>query len=374
MSSADIIEHTVVHAEAFAYCAHPHAVVLEDGTWVMVFNRAPRREQILHPPQEPLFANYVTRSRDEGRTWSPPTPVPDYGWTGTECAGLTVIGGSRVMLNQWRFDWYPAPVVDAGLVRETTMGPEDVARSIVNSQEIGGWLQGNVNPRRLFPWYRGYGQLWIRISDDGGLTFQHSKQVDFAPHMGAYGMRGGQVLQDGTILLALSDAPRNHVTFGIKSSDGGLNWSRPFVIAERPGLDFEEPGGIVTSGGRVALFLRELTTRTLYRVHSDTRGEDWSEPVPLGVPEYPANPFRLPDGRVALIVGRRIPPCSIRIYVSDDEGETFDWGSPVVVRDLPNKDLGYPAACVRANGEVAAIYYARLNEVTAIHQTILRLG
>ena len=373
MARAEIIDHSIIHAEPLAYCAHPHAAVLENGHWVVVFNRAPRREQVLHPPQDPLFANYVTRTEDEGRSWSPPVPVPDYSFTGTECAGLTALGGSTVMLNQWRFDWYPAPMVEAGLVGPTTMGPEDVARSILESQDIGDWFRSARKPEDCFPWYRGHGSLWIRISRDGGSTFRESHEVGFAPFMGAYGMRGGQVLADGSILLALSDAPRNHTTFAIKSHDGGSTWSPPIIVAEREGFDFEEPGGIVTKRGRVILFLRELITRTLFSVHSDDNGETWSEPVPLGLPEYPANSFRLKDGRVAIIVGRRIPPYSIRIYVSEDEGEHFDWNAPVIVRDLPNKDLGYPTACLRGNGEVAAIYYARVDDVTAIHQTVLRL-
>ncbi len=374
MPNADILQHSVVHAEPLAYCAHPHAVVLEDGAWVMVFNRAPRRACILHPPQEPLFANYVTRSDDEGRSWSPPTPVPDYSWTGTECAGLTALGGSSVMLNQWRFHWYPAPVVEAGLVGATTMGPRDVLRSVVESQEIGDWFSSEDSAERLFPWYRGNGEMWVRVSHDGGRTFRQAHPVAFQPYMGAYGMRGGQILPDGSIFLALSDAPRNHVTFGIKSTDGGASWSAPFVVAEEQGLDFEEPGGIVTDEGRVILFLRELTTRSLYRVVSDDSGATWSAPEALGVPEYPANPFRLADGRVAVIVGRRVPPYGIRLYVSGDDGMTFDWDDPVVVRDLPNMDLGYPTACVRRDGEVVAIYYARTDDVTAIHQTVLKIG
>src|SRR5690606_20746056 len=47
--------HGVVHSEAYAYCAHPHIVVAPDGAWVVVFNRAPRRPFVLHPPEEPLY-------------------------------------------------------------------------------------------------------------------------------------------------------------------------------------------------------------------------------------------------------------------------------------------------------------------------------
>lgn len=68
--------HGVVHSEAYAYCAHPHIVVAPDGAWVVVFNRAPRRPFVLHPPEEPLYHNVIIRSRDQGRSWSAPLVVP----------------------------------------------------------------------------------------------------------------------------------------------------------------------------------------------------------------------------------------------------------------------------------------------------------
>src|SRR5690242_659476 len=95
------IDHTIIHKDRFAYCAHPHAVALPNGEWLMVFNRAPRRDVILHPPEEPLFHNVISRSADEGGTWSVPEVVPDYDWHGVECAGLTVLSTGEVMLNQW---------------------------------------------------------------------------------------------------------------------------------------------------------------------------------------------------------------------------------------------------------------------------------
>ena len=50
-----------------------------------------------------MYLNLLLRSADEGLTWSAPVVVPDYGWSGVECAGLTDLGRGRVMLNQWRF-------------------------------------------------------------------------------------------------------------------------------------------------------------------------------------------------------------------------------------------------------------------------------
>ena len=88
----------------------------------------------------------------------------------------------------------------------------------------------------------GDGELWLRFSDDCGRTFPRTQQVDVTPFQGGYGMRGGQLLPDGSILLALGDTHRSRAAFAIRSFDGGANWSKPAMIAEKDNLEFEKPG------------------------------------------------------------------------------------------------------------------------------------
>src|SRR5579871_950397 len=85
-------EHTVLHKDPYAYSAHPHIVALEDGDWLIVFNKTIRRRLILHPPQDPEFRNWLMRSSDGGRSWTSPQAVPGYDLHGVECAGLTALG------------------------------------------------------------------------------------------------------------------------------------------------------------------------------------------------------------------------------------------------------------------------------------------
>jgi hypothetical protein len=376
MANYKILDHSVIHREEYAYCSHPHLATGENGKWALVFNRAPRRKQVLHPPQDPLFANYMAISSDEGETWSEPVPVPRYGWTGLECAGLTACGGGRLLLNQWQFSWLTAAEVERGTGHVPLLGPRDFAAQLARSREIGDWSSLARAPEREFPWYMGAGgSTWVHLSDDNGWTFHRTIKLDTAPYTGGYGMRGGQLLPDGSILLTMTNMPEYHVIFGVKSFDKGESWGRPFEIASVPELDFEEPGGFVAASGRVVLLARETKSRTLYEFHSDDCGLSWSKPVATGHPEYPANPFRLRDGRMAVIMGRRLAPFGIRIYVSEDDRHSFNWHDPVVVCDLSNKDLGYATAGVREDGTVLAIYYARdAHGITGIHQTALTIG
>ena len=53
---------------------------------LLVFNQSVRRERVQHPPSDPLVRNYTVRSPDLGQTWLAPRVVPDYDWSGVECA------------------------------------------------------------------------------------------------------------------------------------------------------------------------------------------------------------------------------------------------------------------------------------------------
>jgi hypothetical protein len=97
----------VVARNQYAYQSHPHIAIATDGTWLIVFNNSVRGEYILHPPHDPRYRNLLTRSFDQGKSWTPAEVVPGYEWSGVECASLTSLSSGEIMLNQWRFDWVP---------------------------------------------------------------------------------------------------------------------------------------------------------------------------------------------------------------------------------------------------------------------------
>ena len=364
------LRHTVIHGEAAAYCAHPHLAVAAEGTWLMVFNRAPRRAVVLHPPQDAAYQNMVMRSRDEGRTWSLPEAVPDESWTGVECAGLTPLPDGAVLLNQWRFDWVaPGAAADA-------VAPEDLARDWAASTEFDG-LHADAQASRVqeqFPMARGGGTCWVHRAESPDASFTQSVRIDTGEYSGGYGMRDGVVLPGGRILLPLSDVPHYRSVFVVHSDDGGATWSPPALAAARPGCEFEEPAPIRLPDGRILMMLRENRSRELHRVWSSDAGQSWSAPQPTGIADYPADLLRLRDGRLALVAGRRRPPFGIALYLSDDDGES--WGPPVAVRDdLPDRDLGYPSMAQRADGDVVVVYYGRAADgVTSIWSTCVPAG
>jgi BNR repeat protein len=360
-------EHRQVYSDPYSYCAHPHAVTTADATILVVFNRAPRRRAILHPPQDPAFENLITRSHDGGRSWSAPVVVPDYGWSGTECAGLTVTRAGRVLLNQFRFRWYPLPLARRRAATEPVALPKELVANLLGSTELDSGSTYAVDPERLAPWGRGNGRTFVHLSDDGGETFARTVELDVAPYVGGYGMRSAAELADGTLVLPLSDAPHYQRVFVVKSQDGGLTWSAPIAAAEDSSCLFEEPAPLALPSGRLLMLLRENRRRTTFSVHSDDGGQSWSTPVPTGIDGYPPHLLAPGDGRLLCTYGYRKPPFAIRAVFSDDGGATWDTEQTVAVcENLPNKDLGYPSTVATAGGLLTLYYTQDTDGVTGI--------
>jgi hypothetical protein len=364
--------HRTILSDPACYSAHPHLAVATDGTWLLVFTQAPRAPVILHPPLDPRFCNMLMRSEDEGRSWSPPEPVPGPDVAGVECAGLTPLPDGSVLLNQWRFGWHDPTGLTAA-ERVAAAMPEALARSWTASSEFSG-LRGGLGAREVlghFPKARLGGRTLVARARDGRAPFIPLAEIATHPFSGGYGMRGGLVLPDGAVLLPLSDVPHYRRVFTVRSEDGGATWGAPVPVAEAAGAEFEEPAPLLLPGGRVLLVLRDNGSRILHVVSSDDGGRSWGAPRPTGITGYPADLLVLPSGGILLVAGRRTAPFGIELHRSDDGGHT--WGPGRVLRDdLPDADLGYPTMARRANGEIVVVYYCRDGSgVTGLQATVL---
>jgi hypothetical protein len=364
---ASSAERRLIHDEHF-YIAHPHLARLASGLWVLIANRGPRRLVTMHPPQDPEFVNILMTSADEGANWTPPCVVPAYGWTGVECAGLTALADGGLLVNQWRFHWYPYRAA-ASVHSEALRDSGALVQSLLDSRELDAGALAGARAEVIMPWARGGGDTYVHRSDDGGATWRPALPLVTAPYSGGYGMRGAIVFDDGEILLPLSDVPHYQRIFLVRSRDGGASWSHPEPVAEAPGRAFEEPAPLLLANGRIVMLLRENETRSLYGVYSDDRGRHWSQPKPTGMTCYPAHLLALADGRLAAVTGRRQPPFGISLFTSVDQGASWQVERPIEVRsDLPNRDLGYPTALQRKDGSLfVAYYYQDYTGVTALY-------
>lgn len=375
MIDARAAEHSILHKDRFAYCAHPHIAVAANGDWLVVFNEAPRRELILHPPEDPLFQNVIIRSSDRGASWSAPQVVPGYDYRGTECAGLTVLNDGRVMLQQWRFAWYPLALARTLADQSGLTYPGRFMQGWLNSPEHEASGFRDLPPEQLAPWVRGPGRAFVHFSEDSGASFARSVEIHTAPFSGGYGMRSALQLPDGAIILPLSDVPHYRTVFIVTSRDGGASWSAPRAVAQQTGSAFEEPSIVRTASGRIIMVLRDNGTRHLHQIESLDGGASWSAPRRLPIEGYPADLLDLGEDGLLLTYGWRFPDFGIRAVRSRDEGRTWDTEDVIRIRGgLPGKNLGYPATIAGGDGLLFTVYYGEDGDgVTCIMATRWRL-
>ncbi len=360
MKSLEAVEHRILYKDPFAYCAHPHVVNLRKDAWVVVFNRAPRRTFLLHPPQDPHYYNVIMRSGDQGETWTEPQIAPNYDWYGVECAGLTPLSDGRLMLNQWRFRWLPLDQARQMPDSSAFLLPEDWAEQIRADPELSPVFPYPQDIAKRITWARANGGAFVHFSEDEGKTWKDSTALDTAPYSGGYGMRGGVQLPNGEILLPLSDVPKYEKVFLMRSSDGGRTWHKPSLVAYKEGLFFEEPSLLRLPDGTLLMLLRENTTHYLYQTCSDDDGYTWRPVVQTPLWGYPPHLLLLPDERVLCVYGYRRQPYGIRAAISRDKGRTWGEDEVLLLRDdLPNGDLGYPSSVLRSDGSIFTVYYGQ---------------
>lgn len=147
----------------------------------------------------------------------------------------------------------------------------------------------------------------------------------------------------------------------VRTRDGGKTWTLEGWIGAEPAGFAIMPATVRTSesGLLSVLRCREDSRRWLAAYASDDNGKTWSfvnNPVSDLGEGNPGALIKLRDGRLCLSYGYRAKPFSIRVRLSDDNGQT--WGDDIVLRDDgADRDVGYPRMVQRPDGKVVVVYY-----------------
>ncbi|MFK7740707.1 MAG: GDSL-type esterase/lipase family protein [Planctomycetota bacterium] len=220
------------------YLGHPTTVLLPDGRTILC----------VHPEGHGRGPIVLQRSRDGGRNWSKPLPVPSSWATSKE-----------------------TPTI------HRLLDPNDgSARLVVFSG--------------LFP-------IRSSISADDGNTWSELAPIGpaAAPFGGIVAMSAVVPLQDGDYAAYFHDDGRffaedgkraNPVVFTVyetRSSDGGRTWRAPSVIWTGSDVHLCEPGVVRSPDGKqLAMLLRENSRRKEAHVmFSEDDGANWTAPIEL---------------------------------------------------------------------------------------------
>jgi hypothetical protein len=356
--TASALETIVVRRAPHRYSSHPCITGLADGDWLVAFCETVRADPFLHPPSDPRHLNMTVRSPDHGRSWSEPRAAPGYDWYGVETPGIAQLSTGEVLLNQWRFLWYPLELGRKlwaeGVLEAFVCGP-------LLEPSAHGWRPARSEEdweRHPFPYVRADGGAFVHRSEDGGRTWTSSAEVDIGAYRGAFSPKGVVELPGGDLLLALGshDYDPAAASFVVHSTDRGVSWGPPVEVARQAGCVYSEPAAVVLQDGSVLVFSREENRGHIHISRSGDAGRSWSSPIAFPHWGYPAHAVALADGRLLVVYGRRRAPFGIRAAISDDGGQS--WGEEIVIRDdLPNDNLGYPSVIEYEPGRLFTVHY-----------------
>jgi sialidase-1 len=351
-------ENIVVYKGSDHHSAFPEIIRLQNGELLTLFRQAPVRpgngikgdpyEMATHYHKDTSSRSALVRSLDDGETWDPSTFVivdPADHKQDHNMGMIVQVSSGEILVNNLR--------LFADLDDETAE-----------------WFTGK---RTLFPFAANraggamaFDSLYMIRSNDNGHTWgapQHFG-VDTMDYWSHTGQTGIVELPDGTWIAPFHGSTPSDETdrsFVARSSDGGQTWGQATTVAYDPEqrISFHEPPLLRLSNGRLLTVIRTAGADDyMYQAFSTDDGWTWQGLKKTPMWGDPCNIIELRSGRILCTYGYRREPYGVRACFSNDQGETWDIGREVVLRDDgEHMDLGYPASIERKDGSILSTYY-----------------
>lgn len=356
-----IIKHGTVYAneDLFGYSAWPTVAKAPDGSLLTAFSSFRVRHIC------PFGKTVLSRSTDDGKTWSAPTPIIDTELDDRD-GGLCVFG-NKVMLTS--FNNSVAFQSDRIKNKKEPQDQKDIlSLAYTNCIDI------QKAEKSLGSTYK--------ISNDGGKTFGKLGILPLTSPHGPCSLQDGRLFYIGRAF----SSPESNLGMGYKkennrekygdfkalkegiyytfSKDGGETWEEPKELEGLQELWKEgrfccEPHAIQLKSGRILVHIRVEKWGSLfsvYQCHSDDFGKTFSPLKQVVEKGSPSHLMQRKDGTVICSYGYRSEPYGQRAKYSVDDGET--WGEEIILRDdSPSADVGYPSTVELEDGSLFTVYY-----------------
>ena len=245
----------IVDREPGQYLGHPTTVLLEDGKTILT----------VYPKGHGKGPIQYKKSTDWGKTWSDRLPTPP-NW---------VSSGETPTIHR---------VVDAsGKKRLIIFSGLKPIRMAISEDDGANWTE--LNP----------------IAEYGGIVPMGSVVAlkDQPGHYLALFHDDGRFMNE-----PFRPSPKGFYVYQINSTDGGLTWGEPKVVAHHPDAHLCEPGAVRSPDGKqIAVLLRENRRKhNSFLITSEDEGKTWSKPkeLPAALTGDRHTAAYAPDGRLLI--------------------------------------------------------------------------
>ena len=273
----------------------------DDGELLLLVNQQIERSAA----EDAVAVPYLTRSSDQGRTWSKAEPF-------AATAGKQLSAWTSLRLH----------LTPRG--RLIAFAPDKADNFVWQSSDRGrNWTEApkmnlHLGPPREKPTHNLSPNGLLNLADGRILAPMFAKVDAPSPAASIYTWGGGTFFQ----------------AFCMRSDDDGRTWSDP-VNFDNPGtdakgnqlegnMDLTETSLVQLASGRVLALIRPVYSPWMWETWSDDGGETWSPCVRGPFPGYAApNMVRTASG--AVLMAHRLP--ELTVHCSMDDGRSWDAGT-----------------------------------------------
>jgi sialidase-1 len=352
------LEDIVIYKNDQFHSAFPSIVRRPNGELLVAFRRAPDWRSLGakgYTHTDPNSYLVLTRSKDDGRTWSEPRIFSAHPWGGSQDPCMVQLSDKSLLCASYAWARVPTNVLPQ--LKQPILQHADFAF-------LGGYL--------------------LR-SKDGGVSWsdpiipppcQDEPGLDiFGKPVPAFNRGAMCEGKDGRLFWVVASnnslKPRRTSTHLMISEDKGTTWKYSCVVADDPKVTFNETSIYETPTGDLVAFLRTADFDDHGCIARSTdHGKSFHKWQDMGFQGHPFYAMRLPDKSVLLVYGYRHAPFGIRARVLDAECTNFATTKEIVLRDDGGEsrpgsvDLGYPWATMISKKKALVVYYMNINDGT----------
>lgn len=326
------------------YFAWPSVTRLSDGTLAAVCSGY----RIGHLC--PFGKTVIFYSKDEGKSWTAPTPVIDTplddrdGGIAVNKNGVTVITSFNNSV-------------------ETQNG---FSRKCVRTPERQAYIDAYLELMKTTDGEEKYlGSTYV-MSNDGYVFGEVKRMPVTAPH-------GPAPLKDGSFLYVgryFDDKGINHLGCYKLFENGKFEFLCEIEnITDTENVLSCEPHTVELPDGKIIVHIRAQKYEsggsqklfTLYQCESTDGGKSFTTPHRILENDLSGAPAHLlyhSSGVLISVYGCRKDPFGIHAILSTDGGESWS-EEQILCNDLKSADIGYPASVELENGDILTVFYTR---------------